>query len=234
MAEDMVGVEEHVQRSYEEEHIRANEYLRTAKNLGAPRQASQSNQSTKIEPLPISQKESRESSEYMQPMSNKNIPSAEYTDVNFGAKTLNQANAEAQDHDTHNSAIEAMKEQLRNTRIIPLEDMEQPKQPVNAQSLLDTVSEDDASLDSSNNLEAPQKESSTDKAESSPEEAVVDDAVVEDEKLDTQKLVEMMEEDGKLEEHTRQITEKPKDVKPKEAYPENDIDLGNMFDFNKK
>ena len=52
--------------------------------------------------------------------------------------------------------------------------------------------------------------------------------------LDTQKLVEMMEEDGKLEEHTREIKEKPKDVKPKEAYVENSIDLSNMFDFNKR
>ena len=38
MAEEMVGVEEHVQESYETEHARANEYLQTAKNLGTPRQ----------------------------------------------------------------------------------------------------------------------------------------------------------------------------------------------------
>src|SRR5664279_1953018 len=38
MAEDMIGVEEHVQRDYEVEHTRAHEYLRTTKNLGASRQ----------------------------------------------------------------------------------------------------------------------------------------------------------------------------------------------------
>ena len=32
MAEDMIGVEEHVQRDYEVEHARAHEYLQTAKN----------------------------------------------------------------------------------------------------------------------------------------------------------------------------------------------------------
>jgi hypothetical protein len=53
-------------------------------------------------------------------------------------------------------------------------------------------------------------------------------------KLDSQKLVELMEEDGKLEEHTREIKEKPKNVKPKEEYAENNIDLSSMFNVNKK
>jgi hypothetical protein len=37
-----------------------------------------------------------------------------------------------------------------------------------------------------------------------------------------------------MEEHTREIKEKPKDVKPKEAYVENTIDLSAMFNVNKK
>jgi hypothetical protein len=51
--------------------------------------------------------------------------------------------------------------------------------------------------------------------------------------LDAQKLVELMEEDGKLEEHTREIKTKPENVKPRESYVENTIDLSDMFKFKR-
>ena len=164
---------------------------------------------------------------------------------------------DAKDHDTHNPMIEAMKEQLKNTRIIPLEDMEQPTESqdspkVAAKEIQETIPK--SSSDTTDVLEEPQKVTqSEEEAEKVAETVIVDSANADDshanvpvedtssetvteeeERLDTKKLVEIMEEDGKLEEHTRQITEKPKDVKPKEAYPENDIDLGNMFNFAKK
>ena len=41
MAEDMIGVEEHVQKHYEVEHARSTEYLNTAKKLGDSRPVKQ-------------------------------------------------------------------------------------------------------------------------------------------------------------------------------------------------
>ncbi|MEM4272242.1 MAG: hypothetical protein QXH30_01515 [Candidatus Bilamarchaeaceae archaeon] len=48
------------------------------------------------------------------------------------------------------------------------------------------------------------------------------------------RVAEMMEEDGPLEEHTREIKGKPSVVKPKEEYEENSVDLSEMFNVNKK
>src|SRR3989339_1509 len=51
--------------------------------------------------------------------------------------------------------------------------------------------------------------------------------------IDGDKLRALMEEEGPLEEHTREIKEKPKDVKPKEEYAENSVDLNQMFNVHK-
>jgi len=248
MAEDMIGVEEHVQKSYEVENTRATEYLQTAKNLGNPRQT--------IKPEPISEKTTQgsiqgsTSSRRIEPLPNTNsqtnIPSnanssansriaQEYTDVNFGGRTLNQA--QTFDHDTHNSALEAIKAQIGRTQITPLEDMNQDlesEQPEHI-NMLEPKSEPITSarlaeikLPEVKLPETSQENISTNSSEIIPEEP-------KEAKLDAQKLIDMMEEDGnKMEEHTREIKEKPKDAKPKEAYEENNIDLGNVFNFNKR
>jgi hypothetical protein len=277
MAEDMIGVEEHVQRDYEVEHTRAHDYLQTAKNLGNPRQTIKPEQKTapvveqqssrKIEPLSnVNPKVSQEHIQEHKEHTEHNV-SQEYTDVNFGGKTLNQVQA---DHDTHNSALEAIKAQLSRTRIIPLEDMNpedvevqetflEPKiEPITAAKLSEIKLSGHA-LEEVSKTSDVQKISDVSDISDTPktslgnvvpesvsqsipeviseepklEESKLEESKSEEPKLNAQKLIDMMEEDGKLEEHTREIKEKPKDVKPKEAYEENNIDLGSMFDFNK-
>jgi|GEM_PF-2063850 hypothetical protein len=267
MAEDMIGVEEHVQKDYEVEHTRATEYLQTTKNLGDPRQV--------VKPLPVVESKvapkvpSRQMEElYTSKKSeeSKILPDVsvvnsslnpEYTNVSFGGKTLNQA----VDHDTHNSALEAIKAEISRKEFKSVDDI--VPDSVVPQSMLhedieiiqDMDVPDVPSLNTPVDLNVPLKDSVTEPVISSvtepvisvvkevepiisipvqqPVEVVVEELPVPEQKLDAQKLVEMMEEDGKLEEHTREITEKPKDSKPKEAYEENNIDLSHMFDFNK-
>jgi hypothetical protein len=207
MAEEMIGVEEHVQKSYEAEHARAQEFLSTAKNLGTRPKLVQvkpiEQLKERIEPLPTKTEPAK-------------APVAEvvYTDINYGSKTLSQAFKE---HDTHNSAIESIKAQVQAEQIIPLEDMQQPELHMSKEPEVQPEA-----------LEMPEPV----------QETIVEPEPVQEpepeQKLDADKLVEMMEEDGKLEEHTREIKEKPKDVKPKESYEENNIDISNMFNFGKR
>lgn len=125
MAEEMIGVEEHVQRNYEEKHAAAHEYLQNTKNLGNPRviksSPEQTPESKKIEPInlqgitsksassrPVQQEPVRQQEPIRQQMHTRSVEAIEqeYTDLSFGKKTLNQAFSE---HDTHNAALESIK-----------------------------------------------------------------------------------------------------------------------------
>ncbi|MGV8171819.1 MAG: hypothetical protein ACP5OA_03955 [Candidatus Woesearchaeota archaeon] len=257
MAEDMVNVEEHVQKNYEEKHAQAHEYLQTAKNLGASRQT------IKPEPKPELKSQMKsdvkpEGSRMIEPLSTSNssdmhktkiseIPPV-LTDLKFDGKTLNQAF----DHDTHNAALEAIKAQIGAEKIAPLDankdnvdlgldDIDDGLDIVPAEVPVEDDMRDEVVMQEVDNIiEAPEKPKSEDAPDVQAELDVSDVKLVDEiseavpQKLDAQKLVELMEEDGKLEEHTREIKEKPKVVKPKEAYEENNIDLGSVFNFNKK
>ena len=248
MAEDMIGVEEHVQRDYEVEHARAHEYLQTAKNLGTPRQT------PKPEPQTETKAESKVESKVELKQDSPKKMEELYTSRKDTSKT---------DHDTHNSALEAIKSQVSAQKVNSYEDtgsktgtdseihvfesksaavLEPISEPLVSAKLADIklpennlpeASSESISKDIPENK--PENSSATESVESTPEEQKSsEESKSEEPKLDAQKLIDMMEEDGKLEEHTREIKEKPKDVKPKEAYEENNIDLGNVFNFNKK
>ncbi|MGV8141199.1 MAG: hypothetical protein ACP5NW_02020 [Candidatus Woesearchaeota archaeon] len=285
MAEEMIGVEEHVQRNYEEKHARAHEHLQTSKNLGAPRYTVVPTTSSevkpesksriepislKVEPVAIQGVSSKSSSSNTV---HRELPDKEYTDVSFGKKTLNQAFS---DHNTHNAALESIKAQIQSENSVRDVD-EMIGDVADAVEGVDTVKEetdnvtgiikeiDDAVVQQSahsiiSELESePDVDSETHEADEQESLSRIDNELGTEEisidaidtensdvtseessgdeekvKLDTDKLVDMMEEDGKLEEHTREITEKPKDVKPKEEYVENGIDLSNVFNFNKR
>lgn len=307
MAEDMVGVEEHVQKDYEEKHAAAHEYLQTAKNLGAPRQKVKTEAviapksgvrlegSRMIEPLPTGGPE-KTSAGRMTAVPNSDLPPA-HTDIQFSGKTLNQAF----DHNTHNAALEAIKAQISsgpsNIAADDADDIDsvgpedsQDSHDADTHSTQNGVKKEFLMKDVDDILEAPElpkgfgekdmpvtadvKEISEMDSEIASDldngagvavdekvrDASIHDAVTSDDlegtpaemidsveaaetvetvpdehpKLDAQKLVELMEEDGKLEEHTREIKEKPTNVKPKEAYEENNIDLSSVFNFHKK
>ena len=284
MAEDMIGVEEHVQKSYEEEHSKAQEYLQTVKNLGTPRPVAQKpveqKQEIKQEVKTVIKAPPRQLDDlYVSKLdSNKQPPAPEYTSTNFGTKTLNQAF----DHDTHNSALEAIKAEISRKEfksvddIVPdsvvpqsmlhedIEVVHEVDVPVELKSpsesnvplhedieiihesvpvsdvLVESVELVSAESDESKPVEeesASEELSASEQEQDAPEQSASEQDAPEqpasEQKLDAQKLIDMMEEDGKLEEHTREIKEKPTNVKPKEAYEENNIDLSNMFDFNK-
>ncbi len=257
MAEEMIGVEEHVQKSYEDEHEKAHEYLQTAKNLRVPRPASASEleaaqsfneqkNSAKIEPIVTSS-------------SNRPVRNT----VNYDSDTIvtsspinsgnrNSSSSQSSGHDTHNSALEAIKSQIQKEYVTPMEvprvsvapvavvedSITPPVEPVvddvkttlevpKDLSVTDTALKSTPSVDS-----AVSKESKLESSESKFENA--SEVVIDSSKLDAKKLVELMEEDGKLEDHTREIKEPVKNAKPKEEYAENSIDLASVFSFNKK
>lgn len=280
MAEDMIGVEEHVQKSYEEEHVKAHEYLQTAKNLRVPRpqpvsdvaatQSPTEQKSTSsriIEPLARTKLSTSQSSSSMRNVVSDSAPDVvgTVTSSNFGTGS-NRTN-ESTSHNTHNAALEAIKSMVQNETIVPLEDQvpitPSSSTPVESieSDMVPELSEVNDSTDnktevaeessketveiakdsSENEVEASEEsaESAVEVSEETVNEPVAETTeesseVVKDSKLDAKKLVELMEEDGKLEEHTREIKEPPKDVKPKEDYAENSIDLGSVFNFNKK
>jgi hypothetical protein len=91
------------------------------------------------------------------------------------------------------------------------------------------IEEDDVSETEPEKSDNSSNDTSSDSDETSQDETSQDETP----QLDSKKLQEMMEEDGPMEEKTREITEKPKNVKPKEDYVENSIDLGNIFNVNK-
>ena len=268
MAEEMIGVEENVQKSYEEEHTKAHEYLKTAKNLGIPRsreqpKQEQQEQRPKIEPIgtrvqpvqsspPQSMAEEKKPAPEISSTQNTLLKSVDesahdkkvelesvHTDVDFGKgslkdmmlnqikaehheiKTIEQLEEEAEEK--AEATVEEKKEQ--ETHETPVKDVAEPaeKKAVEEVTRAQEVNEqpkEDVKEETHSDEEKSPKDSPDDSKEAP--------------KLDGDKLREMMEEDGPLEEHTREIKEKPKDVKPKEEYAENNIDLGDVFNFNKK
>jgi len=230
MAEEMVGVEDSVQKRFDDEHQKAQDFLKTAKNLGAqrvqikPAQSQQSNvqksDSTLVQPL-----KTRSVDEEVH---DKRVHLEEVrTDVKIGSGSLK---------DLMMSQITEDKADLT-----PLEDQYDQRQAKIAA------------------VQKAQEQAPEQKPESAPELAVAKPAqesitpaptpepilstpllIPEEPKpqentvLDSEKLTKMMEEDGPLEEHTREIKEKPKNVKPKDEYEEDKVDLSNMFNFGKK
>lgn len=238
MAEEMIGVEENVQKRYDEEHAKAQEFLRTAKNLGDPRvrpapvqpqepQKEQQYSGRRIEPLKTSFSASVErpiESPISKPVDDapkKSVVLEDvYTDVNLGAGSLKDLMLNQINEDKH---------EVKN--------IEELKSVGNIDDI-----KDDMKNDIKENIKNDMKH---DYSQAIPEvsQTVVDVPKQEDVSkqddipssgLDGNKLAEMMEEDGPLEEHTREIKEKPKNVKPKEDYVENTVDLSNMFNVNKK
>jgi hypothetical protein len=244
MAEDMIGVEEHVQKDYEVEHTRANDYLQTAKNLGTPRQTFKP-----IQPVqPISSSNNSSTKQEVRPQETKQEPSRRIEPILNQTTTQGNRTNSTNSHDTHNSALEAIKAQISGSSFnetndvrnsaVSQETVEPEKMESEVIDIPHTEYMDIADLHNAANTAqlTPNSEPITSARLSEiklPESVSIELPVSEEPKLDAKKLVEMMEEDGKLEEHTREIKEKPKDVKPKEEYAENSIDLGSMFDFNK-
>lgn len=280
MAEEMIGVEEHVQKDYEAEHEKAHEYLQTAKNLRVPRPASaseietmnaqnkkESSFSKSIEPLPTKSQTYKTA-----PIAESNQNEEDNEDIKiltFGTKKSDNINST---HNTHNSALEAIKSQIQNGDMMPIRDdeesvSEQSNNDIEDEKGVDITSIEPDSAEETSNIITKIDDTTTETSTNNPDSGeeipadtttsnensskgnldnkdptvkesdnVVDDSkeVVIDERLDSKKLVELMEEDGKMEEHTREIKEPPKDVKPKEEYVENSIDLSNVFNFNKK
>lgn len=211
MAEEMIGVEENVQKRYDEEHERAHEFLKTAKNLGEPRvrpstaqQGKEPQPSKIIEPLKLNQNDKPQvsSADIESNAQKKNIVLEEvHTDVNIGSGSLK---------DLMLNQIKEDKHDVKNIEELRIE---------HPAAAIDTVAINPAT-----------ETSEEDRSDDAPAEK----ATREDIHIDGEKLRQLMEEDGPLEEHTREIKEKPKEVKPKEEYVENSVDLSSMFNVNKK
>jgi hypothetical protein len=242
MAEEMIGVEENVQRRFDEEHKRAQDFLMTAKNLGTAgtikKSAEKAADKPKLEPL-YTEKKPEAKPEYKPvdiEIHEKHVKLDEVpVKHDFGNKSLKDlmmGQIEEDHHDIKN--IEELKEEIvlpNDEGVMPIQDFQEPD-----------VSEDKPSEQKESGVEVQIDEN----AEPVYGDDIVQEHPIEDQpdmvnsvqqadqpKLDTNKLVEMMEEDGKMEEHTREIKEKPKNVKPKEEYEENNIDLSSMFNVNK-
>ena len=228
MAEEMIGVEESVQKRYDQEHDKAQEFLRTAKNLGDPRIRAAPTQPTQtVQPIHSPQPEQQSSSRKIEPLkspySSYNTQSSEpslssnvetsvpqkvvlpevYTDVNIGSGNLKDLMLNQIKEDSH---------EVKN-----IEELKNVDEKTIVQSTLEPVAKESL-------VESAIPEHTVDETfDDAPKQGVIDG----------EKLRQLMEEDGPLEEHTREIKEKPKNVKPKEEYAENNIDLSSMFNVHK-
>jgi hypothetical protein len=250
MAEEMIGVEEHVQRRFDEEHGKAQEFLKTAKNLGQPRPRIQPEElrtplkpiERKEEPLkPIPTPNPMPEKHEAKPVITRGFEDEVHerqvklepvhTDSHYGNKSLKDLMFEQIEKDGHeiqnieelkpnDIPIETVVDHVKHTpRVeqpafheeIKAEEV-RPEEPILEEHLLEEPLSGESLT-----VEAPSEEL----VEAVPQ------------KLDSEKLVEMMEEDGKMEEHTREIKEKPVNVKPKEEYEENKVDLGSIFGVHK-
>ncbi|MGV8151157.1 MAG: hypothetical protein ACP5NV_05505 [Candidatus Woesearchaeota archaeon] len=217
MAEEMVGVEENVQKRYDEEHTRAHEYLNTAKNLGNPRVK----ESSPVEKRPIEEIRPVQNNNRIKPLDlsihEKSVNLEEvHSDINMGSGTLK---------DLMLNQIKADNHEIKN-----IEELK----PVDDSRVEESFKVDDLSKSSDVQISDDVKDSKDDTVDVSKDFSSEDASEVDSPKLDGDKLREMMEEDGPLEEHTREIKGKPDVIKPKEEYVENNVDLSNMFNFNKK
>jgi hypothetical protein len=212
MAEEMIGVEEGVQKRFDDEHQKAHDYLKTAKNLGEPRYHTPKQETPVIQPLtqkPAPQQNITQSRPVDISAHDRRVQLEEvHTDLNFGSKPLSEVARGS------NSEIERIKQAVQEqfTLDAQKEKIEEDRTPIipTPEPVVTPKIPDDI---------ADTKDSAL--------------TFVPAQGLDAAKLTAMMEEDGPLEEHTREIKEKPKIVKPKEEYAENNIDLSNVFNFNK-
>ena len=331
MAEEMIGVEEHVQRNYEESHKRASEYLMTAKNLGESRariqpvpQSTTSNNNSrdnvpKIDTL-YTQRNAQTQSQNQNSMNiqsgqnvqsrnaipqrdvgadtaletlnmNKNVGSNSGNGFNselervksdvakmFNSNSMNAVPNVSEDSgaifdpnhlETINNVLKerAAKEHTESVKFesLNVESLEKqnvaveqnniitPKMPEVQEEPIKTIKFEEITIDKfgdSDTISASIAQEASvhlDNSATSEPELVKDNVSevkkVEVEKveevkpqisgLDAKKLVEMMEEDGKLEEHSREIKTKPEHVKPRDSYAENTVDLSEMFKFKK-
>lgn len=259
MAEEMIGVEENVQKRYEEEHVKAHEYLKTTKNLGTPRykesQEQKNESKPKIEPigtkLNIMPENVSEVQNQPKVETPKNVLLAEesayqknvdledvHTDINFGKGTLKDLMMSQIKEDRHE--IKNIEELAPQTSPVS-EDVVVEQDVVKPEVLGAQTTENDLPEENVGHIDQVDESVGTavesDVMESNAIESdnieSVEENEVQEHALDGKKLQEMMEEDGPLEEHTREIKEKPKDVKPKEEYAENSVDLSQMFNVHK-
>ena len=200
MAEEMVSVEDSVQKRFDQEHTRADEYLKTAKNLGTQRQT--------VTPV-----QTKSSAPVIQPILNQPSQSPSRSELRPAETRLESK-----------PFMEEIRMRSRESSPVVNSELERIKNDV-SKSFEQTESKTEHKIE-----DIPQVNAS----EFHEPDSKIDENEKQNVQLDSKKLVELMEEDGKLEEHTREIKEKPKDVKPKEAYAENNIDLSNMFNFGKK
>lgn len=251
MAEEMIGVEENVQKKYEEEHIKAHEYLRTTKNLGDPRIREQPQQEqkpkiepmgTRIQPIPTLSSSSLSTVDRANSKNTllksvdesaheKRVELEEvHTDVNFGKGSLKDLMLNQIKSENHEiKTIEQLGEEVEQAKTDSQKNVSEIAPEKTAD--IDELQEENVEEKTDEVVKADVREESVSKEKS--EDSSKDESQ-ESTSLDGDKLREMMEEDGPLEEHTREIKGKPEVVKPKEDYAENNIDLGNVFNFNKK
>lgn len=215
MAEEMIGVEDNVQKRFDEEHAKAQEYLKTAKNLGRPfvrpeakKPEPPKQEAPKPQPdvliQPLETKAEKVVKTVDEQLYDKKVElQPVHTDTNFGNKSLKDLMFNQIQEDKHEiKNIEELENSKTKPDVLlagePIDEM--PKENVLPRSTEEPINVEDAKKDIG---------------------------------LDAVKLTSLMEEDGKLEEHTREIKEKPKVVKPKEEYEENNVDLSSMFNVNK-
>ncbi|MEM4638176.1 MAG: hypothetical protein QXK76_04100 [Candidatus Woesearchaeota archaeon] len=221
MAEEMVGVEENVQKKYEEEHSKIHEYLKTAKHLGS---------------VPSEKKVEKTEKKFSDAQNLKN-------QINLSG-VKNSGNTENDENVGQKSNIvipSGLKEQYKTVdesaheKVIlePVHtDIPVPSGKSLRDMMLNQIKEDNHEIKTVEQLDEELKN----KAFSGPEQVKepISDTKKSASVLDGQRLAEMMEEDGPLEGHTREIKGKPSVVKPKEEYEENSVDLSEMFNVNKK
>ncbi len=262
LAEDMIDVETKVQQRFEEQHSQVREFLKTAKNLKDTRtiKPEPKKEPVAIQPIKsqrdlgtsqseVTRQEPKQDVKLAQKQESKPVKSFDEeaheqikqlqevkTDVHLGSKSLRDMMLGQIEEEHHKiETIEELEEKqeskpveeevVEETKEEPVKEETKielpPEQKPQPEPMQEDINEETANEETAN--EEPIKEET--KIELPPEEAP---------KLDANKLVEMMEEDGKMEEHTREIKEKPKNVKPKEEYEENNIDLATIFNANKK
>lgn len=231
MAEEMVGVEENVQKKYEEEHSKIHEYLKTAKHLGSVPSEK------KVEKTEKKFSDAQNLKNQINPSGFKNSDNNE-NDKNFDQKSITQKSNimissdlkgqyKTVDESAHEKVIlEPVHTDVPISSGKSLRDM-----------MLNQIKEDNHEIKTVEQLDEELKNkpfSGSEQVSSEQVKEPISDVKRPDSVLDGQRLAEMMEEDGPLEEHTREIKGKPSVVKPKEEYEENSVDLSEMFNVNKK
>lgn len=226
MAEEMVGVEENVQKKYEEEHSKIHEYLKTAKHLGS---------------VPSEKRVERTENKFSDTQNLRNqisLSGVKNSDNNEHDKNVDQESINQKSNIVISSDLKGQYktvDESAHEKVIlePVHtDIPVPSGKSLRDMMLNQIKEDNHEIKTVEQLDEELKN----KAFSSPEQVKepISDTKKSASVLDGQRLAEMMEEDGPLEEHTREIKGKPSVVKPKEEYEENSVDLSEMFNVNKK